>query len=66
MVIRGHGHSDSWSQFAAQLSGDSDSKESAGDSGSIPRSKDPMEKGRATHFSILAWRIPWTEDPGEL
>ena len=23
-----------------------------------------LEKGRATHFSILAWRIPWTEGPG--
>ena len=26
--------------------------------------KDPMEKGMATHSSILAWRIPWTEEPG--
>ena len=26
----------------------------------------PMEEGRATHSSILAWRIPWTEEPGEL
>ena len=26
--------------------------------------EDPLEKGRATHFSILAWRIPWTEEPG--
>ena len=25
-----------------------------------------MEKGRATHFSILAWGIPWTEEPGGL
>ena len=25
---------------------------------------DPLEKGMATHSSILAWRIPWTEDPG--
>ena len=24
---------------------------------------DPLEKGMATHSSILAWRIPWTEDP---
>ena len=24
---------------------------------------DPLEKGMATHFSILAWRIPWTEEP---
>ena len=28
--------------------------------------EDPLEKGMATHFSILAWRIPWTEEPGRL
>ena len=28
--------------------------------------EDPLEKGMATHSSILAWRIPWTEDPGRL
>ena len=28
--------------------------------------KDPLEKGMATHSSILAWRIPWTEAPGGL
>ena len=28
--------------------------------------EDPLEKGRATHSSILAWRIPWTVDPGGL
>ena len=28
--------------------------------------EDPLEKGMATHFSILAWRIPWTEEPGWL
>ena len=28
--------------------------------------KDPLEKGMATHPSILAWRIPWTEEPGGL
>ena len=28
--------------------------------------KDPLEKGIATHSSILAWRIPWTEGPGGL
>ena len=26
--------------------------------------KDPLEKGMATHSTILAWRIPWTEEPG--
>ena len=28
--------------------------------------KDPLEKGMATHPSVLAWRIPWTEEPGGL
>ena len=28
--------------------------------------EDPLEKGVATHSSILAWRIPWTKEPGEL
>ena len=28
--------------------------------------EDPLEKGMATHSSILAWRIPWTVEPGEL
>ena len=26
----------------------------------------PLEKGMTTHYSILAWRIPWTEEPGGL
>ena len=28
--------------------------------------EDPLEKGIATHSSILAWRIPWTEEPGRV
>ena len=28
--------------------------------------EDPLEKGKATHSSNLAWRIPWTEEPGGL
>ena len=53
----------------------SDSKESAynaGDLGLIPGSgrsldrEDPLEKGMGTHSNILAWRIPWTEEPGRL
>ena len=28
--------------------------------------EDPLEKGMATHSNILAWRIPWTEEPGGL
>ena len=49
--------------------GVSDGKESAcnaEDLGSIPGLEDPLEEGMATHSSILAWRIPWTEEPGGL
>ena len=28
--------------------------------------EDPLEKGMATHCSILAWEIPWTEEPGRI
>ena len=28
--------------------------------------EDPLEKGLETHFGVLAWRIPWTEEPGML
>ena len=44
-------------------------KESAcnvGDLGSTPGSGRSLEKGMATHSSILAWRIPWTEELGGL
>ena len=36
------------------------------DTGSVPSREDPPEKGVATHSSILAWRIPQTEEPGGL
>ena len=38
----------------------------AGDLGSIPGQEDPLVKEMATHSSILAWRLPWTEEPGGL
>ena len=38
----------------------------AGDMGLIPGREDPLEKEMATHPSILAWRIPWAEEPGGL
>ena len=28
--------------------------------------EDPLEEGMETHYSILAWRVPWTEEPGGL
>ena len=36
------------------------------DIGSIPGWEAPLEEGTATHSSTLAWRIPWTEEPGRL
>ena len=36
----------------------------AGDAGSIPGLEDLLEEGMATYCSILAWEIPWTEEPG--
>ena len=36
----------------------------AEDVGRSPSWEDPLEEGMATHSSILAWRIPWTEEPG--
>ena len=38
----------------------------ARDAGSIPGWEDPLEKEMATHSSILAWEIPWTEEPSRL
>ena len=38
----------------------------SGDPGSIPGWEDPLVMGMATYSSILAWRIPWTEEPGGL
>ena len=49
--------------------GGSDSKESscnAGDQVPALGQEDPLEKGMATHSSILAWEISWTEEPGKL
>ena len=49
--------------------GGSDGKESAcnaGDPSLIPGQEDPLEKGMATRFSTLPWRIPGTEETGGL
>ena len=49
--------------------GGSDHKESACNAGDQVQSlgrEEPLEKGMATHSSILAWKIPWTEEPGGL
>ena len=57
------------SLFILDFPGGSDGKVSAcnaGDLGSIPGWEDPLEKEMATHSSTLAWKIPWTEEPGKL
>ena len=49
--------------------GSSDGEESACNARDWIRSlgqEDPLEKGMATHSTLLAWRIPWTEEPGGL
>ena len=49
--------------------GGSDGKASAYNAGDRVRSlgqEDPLEKEMASHSSTLAWKIPWTEDPGRL
>ena len=49
--------------------GSSDGKESAcnvGDLGSIPGLGRSPGEGNGNHFSIIAWEIPWTEEPGRL
>ena len=38
--------------------------EAAGDPGSVSGWEDPLEEEMATHSSILAWKISWTEEPG--
>ena len=55
-------------QFS-QFPGSSHGKESACNAGDPVRFlgwEDPLKKGKATHSSIPAWRIPWTEEPGGL
>ena len=57
------------SESTTGFPGGLDHKESAGNAGDRVQSlgqEDPLEKGIATHSSILVWRIPWTEEPGGL
>ena len=65
----GQGHIIPLTSTLMDFPGDSVGKESAcsaGELGSIPGSENSMEKGMATNSSILAWRFPWTEEPGRL
>ena len=59
-----------WSDLAAGFSGGASGKESACQCRRTGFNswlgKIPWEKGKATHSSILAWGVPWTEEPGGL
>ena len=58
-----------WPRQYKNLRAKKKKKESAcnvGDTGSIPGSEGSLEKEMAAHSSILAWEIPWTEEPGGL
>ena len=48
------------------ITGGKESACNTGDPGWIPGLGRPLEKGVATHSSILAWETPWTEAPGGL
>ena len=54
------------SQVARLVKNSCASTEDIRDVGLIPGLGRYLEKGMATHSSILAWRIPWTEEPGGL
>ena len=54
-----------WQAFPGGLEGKA-STCNAGDPGSFPESEDPLEKKMTPHSSTLAWKIPWTEEPGRL
>ena len=51
--------------YPGDLDGE-DSACNAGDLGLIPGSGRPLGEGNGSHFSILAWISPWTEEPGRL
>ena len=68
-VINHHGKEYEEYIYVCSLTGGSDSKESAcsvRDPVQFLGWADPLKKGMATHSSIPAWRIPWTEEPGGL
>ena len=67
----GHKHSVHSSQVATGQGlpwwvSDKESTCTTGDAGSVLGQEDPLEKEMAAHSSILAWEIPWTEEPGRL
>ena len=68
MVYHNHKHTEfqlSGTRLPWWLSG-KESASNAGDLGSIPESGNLLEEDMAVHSNILAWRIPWTEEPDGL
>ena len=55
-----------WKHLCLHSSGGKESACNAGDPGSFLGWEDPVEKEMAIHSSILAWTVPWTEEPGGL
>ena len=51
--------------YSLGFPGGSENKESSCNEGDLGQ-EDPLEKEMATHSSMLAWRIPWTEEPGRV
>ena len=71
LALREHLHPRNWQalQIMAGFPGGSGVKNSPAKQETWVQSldqEDPLEKGMATHSSILAWKIPWTEEPGGL
>ena len=69
LVLKGIDLGACTSKWTEDFPGGSDGKASAynvGDLGSIPGLGNLLEKEMATHSSTLAWKIPWTEEPGRL
>ena len=54
------------SEFFVSFPGGSDGKDSGCSAGRSLGQEDPLEEDMATHSSILAWKIPWTEESGRL
>ena len=52
-------------EFPRRLS-HKESTYNAGDMGLIPGGEDPLNKEMAIHYTILAWKVPWTDEPGKL
>ena len=62
--VQTHYHSHRGFPDSAVIKNPPANAEDTRDAGSVPGLEDPLEKEMATHSSILAWKIPWTEESG--